>query len=49
LDLTFDDLSEYASRCRFRNCTHTHEEGCAIIEAVEKGDIEEDRFRTISK
>lgn len=49
LDLTFDDFSEYASRCRFRNCTHTHEEGCAIIEAVQKGIIEEDRFRNYLK
>lgn len=49
LNLTFDDFSEYASRCRFRNCTHTHEEGCAIIEAVQKGIIEEDRFRNYLK
>jgi ribosome biogenesis GTPase len=49
LNLTFDDFSEYSARCRFRDCTHTHEEGCAIIEAVEKGIIDEDRFRNYLK
>lgn len=49
LDQTFDEFSAYALKCRFRNCTHTHEEGCAIIEAIEKGEIEEGRFKNYLK
>jgi ribosome biogenesis GTPase len=49
LDQTFEDFSSYASECRFRNCTHTHEEGCAIIAAVKNGEIEESRYRNFLK
>ena len=33
-------------QCRFNNCTHTHEPGCAIIEAVEHGDIHPLRYNS---
>jgi ribosome biogenesis GTPase len=49
LDQTFDELSSYAPQCRFRNCTHTHEEGCAVIEAVKKGEIEKGRYENYLK
>ena len=39
----------YSPECRFRDCTHTHEEGCAILAAVESGDIEESRYRNFLK
>ena len=39
--VTFEQL---APSCRFRNCTHTHEPGCAIIAAVEQGDIKARRY-----
>lgn len=37
LVLGFPDLSEYAAGCRFRNCTHRSEPGCAVREAVHQG------------
>ncbi len=49
LNQTFDEFSSYASQCRFRDCTHTHEEGCAIMEAVENGEIEESRYKNFLK
>lgn len=49
LDQTFDEFSSYANACRFRDCTHTHEQGCAIREAVEKGEVEESRYRNFLK
>ena len=49
IDQTFEDFSSYASECRFRDCTHTHEEGCAIIAAVKNGEIEESRYRNFLK
>jgi len=39
----FADLEELASRCRFRDCKHEGEPGCAIAEAVERGDVDPDR------
>lgn len=39
------DLREYASQCRFYNCTHLHEPGCGVIKAVETGEISETRYQ----
>jgi len=40
----FPELAETGTGCRFRNCTHTHEPGCAVREAVESGAIPRARF-----
>lgn len=37
LALLFPEVAEEAQRCRFRDCTHTHEPGCAVREALETG------------
>lgn len=39
----FADLHEVSTRCRFRDCQHQSEPGCAILEALEKGEIDEAR------
>ncbi len=39
LETAFDSITALAADCRFKDCTHTREAGCAVIEAVEKGDI----------
>jgi ribosome biogenesis GTPase len=39
LDGYFRDLAPYINDCRFHNCTHTNEPGCAVIEAVQTGHI----------
>ena len=45
LGSVFPEIEAAAARCRFRNCTHTHEPDCAVKEAVERGEIDEDRYR----
>ncbi|MBR5726508.1 MAG: ribosome small subunit-dependent GTPase A [Muribaculaceae bacterium] len=40
----FPELFKVSENCRFNNCTHTHEPGCAVLEAVERGDIAYSRF-----
>jgi ribosome biogenesis GTPase len=45
LEETFHEIASYSSQCRFNNCTHTHEEGCAVIGAVEQGIIDEERYK----
>ncbi len=40
----FEEFGPFAELCRFKPCTHTHEPGCAVKEAVERGNIEEGRY-----
>ena len=42
--LYFPEMLEAAQNCRFTPCTHTHEPGCAVKEAVEEGAISYDRY-----
>jgi len=44
LAATFDDVTELAGECRFRDCAHQGEPGCAVREAVEVGDLSGDRL-----
>lgn len=39
LETTFDRVLSFSGRCRFRDCTHTAEAGCAVLEAVRSGEI----------
>jgi len=44
LDSTFTDIKELASSCRFGDCSHTKEPGCAVLKAIEEGELEERRY-----
>ncbi len=39
------EFSEYTPYCRFNNCTHNHEPGCAVRSAVEQGKISKERYQ----
>ena len=43
LPYVFREFDEYIGHCRYTKCGHTKEEGCAILEAIEKGDIPRSR------
>lgn len=45
----FPEMMRTAPDCRFYNCTHTHEPGCAVIEAVERGEIALARYESYLK
>ncbi len=40
----FPEIFMISDNCRFNNCTHTHEPGCAVLDAVERGEIAPSRF-----
>lgn len=44
-DLAYNmrDFRPYIGKCRYKKCTHTKEEGCAVLEAVERGEISRSR------
>lgn len=49
LEITFDMLIRISQNCRFKDCTHTNESGCAVLEAVENGDIDRASFENFLK
>ncbi|WP_049577407.1 ribosome small subunit-dependent GTPase A [Nonomuraea sp. SBT364] len=49
VDLVFSDVEELASRCRFQNCGHESEPGCAVLEAVDSGELPERRLQSWRK
>jgi ribosome biogenesis GTPase len=49
LDRTFDEIDRLAARCRFPDCGHEHEPGCAVRAAVEAGTLDEERYRSFLK
>jgi len=45
----FEEISELAANCRYANCSHEHEPGCAVRAAVETGELDEERYANYIK
>ena len=49
VDRCFPEFRPFLRRCRFTDCTHTVEPGCAVREAVERGDVAPERHESYRK
>jgi ribosome biogenesis GTPase len=49
LSQSFQDVETFAQECRFRDCSHNNEPGCAVQSAIETGDLDEDRYNSYLK
>ena len=49
IELAFRDIEELAQHCRFDDCAHVAEPGCAVLEAVESGDLPQRRLDSYRK
>jgi ribosome biogenesis GTPase len=49
LEESFSDIWGLSKTCRFANCTHTREAGCALLAAMEDGTLQADRYRSYMK
>ncbi|RIJ67889.1 ribosome small subunit-dependent GTPase A [Rummeliibacillus sp. TYF005] len=49
LDSSFNDIETLAQHCRFRDCEHKKEPGCAVKAAIEEGTLEKDRYDSYFK
>ena len=45
----FPEIDNLVSACRFRDCRHETDKGCAVIEAVDSGDVDPDRLESYRK
>ena len=45
----FPDLEEFAQACRYRDCRHEAEPGCAVLSAVEAGQLDRERLASFRK
>lgn len=46
MELTFEDIEELASQCRFSDCRHQTEPGCAVRKALEDGTLDQRHWKT---
>ena len=46
---TFADIEEFAQQCRFSNCQHENEPGCAVVKAINQGDLDTRRLENYRK
>lgn len=46
---SFTDIEQMADECKFRDCTHKNEPGCAIIQAIENGSLDRSRLDSYKK
>lgn len=46
LDRCFPELRDYREDCSFRSCSHTHEPQCAVVDAVNTGDVDRERYES---
>ena len=46
---TFAEIDGLSDQCKYKDCTHTVEVGCAILEAVKRGEISEERYNNYIK
>lgn len=46
---SFTDIENMADECKFRDCTHVNEPGCAVIQAIENGSLDQNRLTSYKK
>ena len=49
IDRTYNNIGQLAQNCRFADCSHLNEKGCAVTEAVENGSLPEDVYENYLK
>lgn len=49
LETTFESIIQHSRNCKFSDCTHTVEKGCAVLEAVENSTIDKDTYKNYLK
>ena len=48
-EMTFDEISNLAQECKYKDCTHTTEDGCAVLAALKSGDLNPESYENFLK
>ena len=46
---TFFDIEQLTKKCKYRNCSHTSDDGCALVQALEEGLLDKEHFKNYRK
>jgi ribosome biogenesis GTPase len=49
IQYTFDEITELSNQCRYNDCSHTQEQGCSILAALDNGIISQERYQHFIK
>ena len=49
LEITFDTIVGLSQHCKFKDCTHTNEIGCSVLDAIEKGELDKASYENYLK
>jgi ribosome biogenesis GTPase len=49
LKTVFEDVKAFSTGCKFRDCTHTNEPGCAVLKAIEQDELDEQKYENFTK
>lgn len=49
VDQNFEDIRDLSASCRYANCSHTQEPGCAVLAAIENGELTQERYDSYVK
>ncbi len=49
LEMTFDEILNLAQNCKYSDCTHTNEMGCAVLDAIENEELDSDSYTNFMK
>lgn len=44
VDSFFEEINDFSKKCKFSDCTHTHEPGCEVLKSVNSGEINEEQY-----
>lgn len=45
IDSFFEEITSLSKKCQYTDCTHTHEPGCAVLEAMRSGKLDEEKYK----
>ena len=49
IETTYDQITQLVDKCRFADCTHTNESGCAVLDALENGELSHEVYENYQK